>query len=97
MWDKYRLECSDWHFRKWRIGFDGPVHEGYFLEPWKAATLSQLALSESYRLVRGKTPAAAFCVQDAKAKLWKALGGDALHATGINTEARQRVEIADYE
>jgi hypothetical protein len=96
MWDTYRLECSDWHFRRWRID-DGPIHEGHFLEPRKAATLSQLALWEIDRSVHGMIPVAAVSVQNAKAKLWKALGENAMRATGINTESRQRVEISDYE
>src|SRR5688500_2493305 len=32
VWDDYRLKCSDWHFREWRVGFEGPVHKGHFLE-----------------------------------------------------------------
>src|SRR3954462_8238264 len=22
VWDQYRLQCSDWHFREWRVGFE---------------------------------------------------------------------------
>jgi len=97
VWDRYRLECSDWHFREWRLGCDGPVHNGHFLESRKAATIWTLDISEIYCSAHGATPVGAISVRDAKAKLWKALGENALRATGINTESRQRVEIADYE
>src|SRR5262245_36121248 len=31
VWDAYRLQCSDWHFREWRIGPTGEIHKGHFL------------------------------------------------------------------
>lgn len=97
VWDSYRLECADWHYREWRLGFDGPFHAGHFLERRKPATLRNLVISEIYDSAHGATSAGSTCVRDAKAKLWKALGENVLQATGINTESRQRVEIAAYE
>src|SRR5712672_3381521 len=38
VWDAYRLQCSDWHFREWRIGPTGELHEGYFTDPRLTAT-----------------------------------------------------------
>ena len=97
VWDQYRLECSDWHFQEWRVGFDGPIHMGHFLETRKAATLSYLAISEIFSSVPDTAPAAPLSLKTAKARLWKALGENALKATGISTVSRQRVEIANYE
>jgi Resolvase, N terminal domain len=45
-WDHYRLECWDWHFKEWRLGLDGPIHAGRFLEQRRPATLSLLMLAE---------------------------------------------------
>ena len=42
VWDDYRLECSDWLYREWRVGFEGPIHRGHFLETRKTATISHL-------------------------------------------------------
>jgi hypothetical protein len=41
-WDAYRTECWDWHFRQWRIGPDGSIYEGHFLEQRSRATLGLL-------------------------------------------------------
>src|SRR4051794_36513275 len=32
-WDTFRREGSFWQHREWRIGLDGPVHEGWHLQP----------------------------------------------------------------
>src|SRR3954447_19239039 len=48
-WDEYRVKCWDWHFKRWRLGPDGPVHEGWFLEQRAPATLIVLALAEGYQ------------------------------------------------
>lgn len=45
-YDPYRAACVDWHYRKWRIGFGGPVYEGHFLQECRPATLMLLSLSE---------------------------------------------------
>jgi hypothetical protein len=97
VWDSYRLECSYWHFRKWRIGFSGDVHKGYFLERKRPATVSRLVLSENYRRAHGTLPSGAISVKEARAGLWKALAEHLVQATGIRTETRQRVVIEDYE
>lgn len=39
-WPSYREQYWDWSHRKWRIGFDGDLHEGWFLEQRSPATLS---------------------------------------------------------
>src|SRR5262245_20915646 len=73
-WDPYRSECLDWHFKKWRVGFDGPAHAGHFLERRRPATLSWLSSAERYDSVRRTLPNGAISIKEAKAKLWAALG-----------------------
>jgi hypothetical protein len=97
VWDSYRLQCSDWHFREWRIGPTGELHEGYFLEHRLAATLPRLALSEAYRRARGTIPKDSIGIDDAITKLRNALGDNATQATGIRTDTRERAVIPDYE
>jgi hypothetical protein len=95
-YDPYRTECWDWHFRKWRVGFDGPVHAGYFLEQRRPATLTMIAFFENYDRASGIWPADAIGIRDAKAQLWKALGEAAVRATGIDRHTGERMPIPDY-
>jgi hypothetical protein len=44
-WNEYRKECWDWHFREWRVGPDGPVHQGHFLERRLKPTLALLEMA----------------------------------------------------
>ena len=97
VWDSYRLECSDWHFREWRIGPTGDVHKGHFLEPRQPATVSRLAISESRRRAHGTLPSDAISIRDALTKLRAALSGNATQATGLKSDTRERIVIPDYE
>jgi hypothetical protein len=38
-WDEYRKEFSVWRYQEWRVGPDGPVHQGHSLEGRPNATL----------------------------------------------------------
>ena len=57
-WDPYRSKCLDWHFKEWRVGPDGPVHAGHFLEERRPATLSLLSFVERYYFAHGCCQAA---------------------------------------
>jgi hypothetical protein len=48
-WDNFRREESVWLFEKWRVGFDGPVQQGWHLRPKTPASLSVLGLAETWR------------------------------------------------
>src|SRR5262245_22120899 len=95
-WDPYRSECWNWHFKEWRVGVDGPVHAGHFLERRRPATLSGLSSAECYDSAHGLLPSGAISVKDAKAKLSATLGDNAFQATGISTDTGERVVIPDY-
>lgn len=95
-WDDYRRECWGWHFREWRIGPDGPVHAGHFLEQREPATYSRLSLAGRYDEVHGLVPENWIAVADAKARLWKALGENVMQATGID-RLGERTVIPDHE
>jgi hypothetical protein len=94
-YDPYRLECWDWRFQPWRVGFDGPVYEGSFLEHRQPATLPLLSISESYDRVCGLTPMMTFA--NAKAALWRALAGGKIQATGLDIASGDRIPIPDYK
>ncbi|MDO8397611.1 MAG: hypothetical protein Q7T45_07310 [Bradyrhizobium sp.] len=76
-WDDYRLDCWEWRFRKWRVGFDGPVHEGHFLEQCSRATLAKLSISDSVDQRAARDPLFSMTVQEAIDALWIALRGGA--------------------
>jgi hypothetical protein len=95
--DPYRTACHDWHFRKWRIGFDGPIFEGHFLEPRSPATLSRLSLEDHFSAVEDSDERPILSFAKATQTLWKALQENVLHATGIPDHSAQRVKIPDHE
>ena len=96
VWDDYRLGCSDWNYREWRVGFEGPVYRGHFLETRKTVTISDLQLLENFRASQGTLSADAMGVREAIKRLWRRLGENALQATG-KTKAGERIVIPDYE
>ncbi len=95
-WDDYRRECWDWHFREWRIGPDGPVHAGHFLEQREPATYSRLSLAGRHDEVHSLVPENWIAVADAKARLWKALGENVMQATGIDRQRGERTVIPEH-
>lgn len=48
-WDEYRKKFSFWSFREWRVGPDGPVNQGHFLEQRSNATLVRLQMVDATR------------------------------------------------
>jgi hypothetical protein len=91
--DPYRLECFDWHFREWRIGFDGPHHKGWFLEGRKPATFARFSLSHRYEGLRAND----LHVDDAESQLTAALRAGQVVATGRPADGKRRIEIPCYE
>ena len=96
-WNAYRQECLDWHGGEWRLQFDGPVHEGYFLEQRRPATLVRLYLSESFRAEDESAPKPLMSVEDAQRALWQALEEGHLQATGISAQTGNRTPIPAHE
>jgi hypothetical protein len=96
-YDPYRLAWFDWIYREWRIGFEGPIHEGYFLEQRKPATLPRLALSIHFDILDGQSRENLFTFEEAEKSLWNALQDDQLQATGIPTDGEKREHIPDFE
>src|SRR5262249_54861474 len=91
----YRTACFDWQWQRWRIGFDGPIHEGWRLEQWHKPTLSLLSLGPIYDRVRGRE--VAMTVKEARVALWAALREGLLVATGVDTTTGRRIEIPALE
>ncbi|MEP9386778.1 hypothetical protein [Mesorhizobium sp. KR9-304] len=89
----YRSECFDWRWQRWRVGFDGPVHEGWHLEQRHKPTLSLLSLSSIHDDVTDDKKLA-MPVKAAREALWMALREGFFTATGIDTETGRRVEIS---
>jgi hypothetical protein len=96
-WDTFRKQGSFWEHARWRIGVDGPVHEGWHLKPRPPASLSLLALKETYERSEGTFPGDAISISDAKASLWKALEAGALQATGKRNAAEPSGPIPEHE
>lgn len=92
----YRAECRDWHWQRWRVGFDGPVHEGWHLEERSKPTLALLSLGAIYDKVAEGKPLS-MSIGDAQEALWMALREGFFLATGIDTETGRRVEIPALE
>jgi hypothetical protein len=86
-WDDYRKECWDWHFREWRFGPDGPVHQGHLLEQRLKATLVLLKIADV------REQAGLMSVAEAIDALWLALRGGHLEASGIDEDTGRRVTI----
>lgn len=96
-YDPYRAQCFDWHFRKWRIGFDGPVYNGHFLKERPAATLVLLSLAEQIDIAIDAEESGPPKVRAANQKLWKALQDGKLEATALPSQNAQRVTIPANE
>ena len=87
-WDEYRRECWDWHFREWRVGPDGPIHQGHFLEQRIKATLVLLKMAGMWPGQGGL-----MSVAEAIDTLWLVLRSGGLEATGIDEDTGRRVPI----
>jgi len=92
-WDVYRAECWDWIFRKWRLGLDGDVTEGWLLEQRPPATIAVLLIGDSARRDADRDPKFSMTCSEAKGALWDALQTDCFRASGVDHESRERVQI----
>ena len=92
-WDAYRAECWDWNHRKARLGFDGPIQAGYFLEQRATASLARLKLAESIEDRSDRDPDFSTAVGEAIVALHIALRGDCLTATGIDPQRGERQPV----
>jgi hypothetical protein len=95
-WDKYRRECWDWHYRDWRIGSDGPVHSGFFLEQRRNASLWFMQRDETNEAGTGIWPHQT-CAADAERKLRAVLEEGVIEATGINIATGRHMVIPRLE
>ena len=94
-WPAYAAECQDWRYAKRRVGFDGDVHDSYFLEPRRPSTLMWLEMHQILTLDElGSTDApAAIGVADAKRVLWQSLRRGAIQATATHRQRDERIVI----
>jgi hypothetical protein len=97
MWDAYREQCWDWHFRRSRLGPDGPIAERYLLEARERATMLTLFLSEAYDHMFEERPGALISVTESESSLIIALKTDCFRAIGIEASNGERREILPVE
>jgi len=89
-WNAYRAECSDWHFRRWRVGPEGPIHEGHFLEQRRPAALMDIRLAAIWADQAGEDTAVVMTVPGAIEALWIALREGLFDATALPPEGGPR-------
>lgn len=92
----YREQCWHWVWRRWQVGFDGPIHEGWLLEQRSKPTVSLLAISAAIDGTSGSKPMSV-SLREAQESLWIMLRDGFLKATGIDTSTDRRVEIPSVE
>lgn len=92
----YREACHDWHWSQWRIGFDGPIQEGWHLEQRSRPTLALLSLSATYDEVT-TDHAIPVSIGHAKEALWSGLRDGLFAATGVDPTTRRRVVIPQLD
>lgn len=88
----YRAECWHWIWQRWRIGFDGPVHEGWHLEQRSTPSLALLSIAEALDAAEGEAPMA-MSIKQAREALWMALREGFFIGSGIDSQTDRRVEI----
>ncbi|UDL87216.1 hypothetical protein LGH82_18635 [Mesorhizobium sp. PAMC28654] len=91
-WEPYLKACTHWIWRRWRVGPDGAVQEGWFLEGRSRPTLALLSIRSAYDRVAGVREQQ-MTVEDARQALWIALREGFFVASGIDFETEHRVEI----
>lgn len=96
-WNAFREECWDWHWRPWRVGFDGPEYEGHFLETRPPITMPLLQIAETLACAKRELPQSALSTTDAVSKLWRALEDGLIEATGIEIKTVRRIPIPKVE
>lgn len=70
-WNAYREQCSDWQFKRWRVGFEGEIFEGWFLEPRSLETL--LLIGDALMRCEWREPKFSMTASEAKDALWDAI------------------------
>jgi hypothetical protein len=95
-WAEYRAECWHWIWRRYRVGFDGPIREGWHLEQCYRPTLVRLRLGAIVNeMADGDAPR--LSIGDAEESLWCCLREGMIRATGVGLESGKRAEIAAIE
>ena len=92
----YREECWHWVWQRWRIGFDGPVHEGWLLEQRGKPTLALLGIGAALAGAEAQQ-SMSMSFGDAQESLWIMLRDGFLKASGIDMATNRRVEIPPLE
>jgi hypothetical protein len=94
-WRKYCEARWFFVFKRWRVGLDGEINEGWFLEQLMPSVIG-LRLAEAYPTGPG---AAAMLVDEAISSLWQDLGSAHLQATGIaeGTGHRKTIEAHEWQ
>lgn len=95
-WDKFRSEGSLWMHEPWRLGFEGPVNEGWHRRPRPPASISILRLSEIYRRRHATLPEGASTIDEALDLLWKAAEAGALVGTGKPNAFEPPMKIPEH-
>ena len=95
-WDAFRRECWDWHYRDWRVGPDGPIHSGFFLEQRRNATFWYMQREETHDASGSIWPHETK-VRKAEVKLRGVLEEGVFDATGIDSHTRRRIIIPRQE
>lgn len=92
----YVEECRHWMWRRWQIGFDGPIHEGWFLEQRAKPTVALLGIRAAIDEA-DESKTMSVTIREAQESLWIMLRDGFLTATGIDTVTGRRVEIPSVE
>lgn len=92
----FREQSYDWHWQRWRIGFEGPIHEGWQLSQRSPPTLALLSIAASYHQATGEK-ALAMPIAEAREALWIALRTDCFRANAIDALTGERCEIVPME
>jgi hypothetical protein len=95
-WSEYCAEYWHWIWRRYRVGFDGPIREGWHLEPRHRPTLVGLRLGAIVDELADDSPPK-LSIKEAEESLWCCLSEGMIRATGIGLESGKRAEIAAVE
>lgn len=89
----FQEACTHWTWQRWRLGFDGPVHEGWHLERRSRPTLALLGIGSAYDAAEAGGRSQQMTVSEARETLWIALREGFFAASGIDFESDRRTEI----
>ncbi len=97
VWNDYRVECRDWVNQEWRVGLDGPVHAGAFLQRRRPATLMMVRFVGVDFSRDGDDPVPLMALHDAFDELMDALRSGHVTAAGLPSDGGARCEIPALE